>query len=146
MEFLVTMPISIKINVAQLAFAQFDFEHHVAVAIQPADLCRAAFDGDRRDVAQRHRPVLAWHRQACDGGEVSAHIVGQFDADRDLALRQVELSQAHIVIAGGGDAHGFTDGVGRPAEIGGDTGVEAVAAARSVDRFDVGQSGDGRAR
>ncbi len=111
------------VHVAQLAAAQLHVQRHVAVAIQPVNLRRAAFHREAGHHAEQHRAVLARHRQALQSRQVGAHGVGQLDADRHLALRQIEFGQAGVVVARRCHAHGLADAGGRHTEVGGARGI-----------------------
>jgi len=105
------------IDRAQLAACQLDIERDVTAAVEAIDLCRAAVDADVRHVRDQDRPEAPGHRETLDGREVGTHGIRQLHAHRHLALAEVELGQAHVVITRCGHAHGFGNALRGDAKI-----------------------------
>ena len=103
---------------AERLAVQLDLEVDVARAVVAVDLRRPAGERERGHVAQRHRPLRARHRQALDQRQVLPRRVGQLHDHRHLALRQVQLGEALLVVARGSDAQRVGDRRRGDAEIG----------------------------
>ena len=115
-------------------------------AVVAVDLRRAAVDRQRGDVAQHHRAARAGHGQARQQLEVGARVGLELHHHRHLALRQVQLGQALVVVAGGGDAQRVGDGRRGHAQVGGAREVgphDQLRAHQAGGGGDVADAGDG---
>ena len=106
------------LDFAERLLVEFDLEIDVAQAVVAVDLGRAAGQAQGRDVADHHRAVLAGYGQAFQQGQILARFRRQLDDDGNLPLRQVELGDVLVVVAGGGDAQRIGDDCRGDAEIG----------------------------
>ena len=78
--------------------------------------------------------------------QVAARLARQLDHDRNLALRQVQLGEALVVVAGGGDAQRVGDGGRGHAEVGGAREVgphHQLGAHQARGAGDVADAGNG---
>ncbi len=122
-------------DLAERLTAELDLEVDVAQSIVAIDLGRAAPQADLRHVAQPHRPTGPGHRQAFEQGEIGARRSRQTHDDGHLALGQIELGQALVVIARGRD----TQGVGNRCR--GHTEIGHAGEIRTNDHFRPHQAG-----
>ena len=106
------------LHFAERLAVEFDLEVDVAQPVVAVDFGRAAGHADARDVGEHHRTVLAGHCHAFEQRKIGSRRRRQPDDDGHLPLRQVQLRQPLIVIAGGGDAQGFGDGGRGHAQVG----------------------------
>ena len=104
-----------------------DFADEIG-ADQDAPVAVVAVDGGRplrefelRDGGERHGAAgCRRHHQVFEKLAVAARAVGQLDADRHLAVADVEFGEVGADVADGGDADGFGNRLGRNAKVGRD--------------------------
>ena len=90
-------------------------------------------------------PLAPGTRQALDQRQVLARRVGQLHDHRHLALRQVELGQALVVVARGGDAQRVGDRGRGDAQVGRARGVgphDQLGPLQARGRRDLADAGD----
>ena len=127
-------------GIAQRNAIELRFKVDVALAVITVNLSRSVFQGERRHIGQHHRlPTFAGHRHLAQQGQVLTRRLGQPHHNGHLALRQVQLGQARVIVAAGGHAQGVghglaaDTGIGRTRKVGAHHQLRAAQACRRSD-------------